>query len=137
MRHDETFVGQIQLMDIPKAIAVHEALGIGLLAGVWAGCYRYQPTQRGLASFGSASAPMLEAMGKATRTIERWGSWTRRLPVLRNAEQGRLLISLAESTVARKLAMPATVPLKLWLSWNIVLLSRRPRAEGSRDDAVR
>ena len=36
--------------DLPKAVLVHECLGIGLLATVWAACYSVQPTKR----FGAA-----------------------------------------------------------------------------------
>jgi hypothetical protein len=117
-------------MDIPKALAVHEALGIGLLGGAWAGCYHLQPTRRGLASFGSASAPMAEAMEKASEKFSRWSSWTSRVPVLRRADQARLLVSLAESSVARKLIAPATVPLKIWLACYVVLLTKGAGGQG-------
>jgi hypothetical protein len=111
-------------MDIPKALVVHETLGIALLGGAWAGCYHLEPTRRGLAAFGSASAPMNQAMQAARTKFARWSSWTRRVPVLRRADQARLLVSLAESSVARKLIAPATVPLKIWAACYVVLLAR-------------
>lgn len=118
-------------LDIPKALAVHEILGIGLLGGAWAACYHLQPTQRGLASFGAASAPMISAMEKAKLRIAKWSAWTSRVPLLRSADQGRLLVSLAESSVARKVIVPVTVPLKLWLSCYAVLAIKGKSATSS------
>jgi hypothetical protein len=116
-------------MDIPKALAVHETLGIALLGGAWAGCYHLEPTRRGLAAFGAASAPMAEAMQTARTKFARWSSWTRRVPLLRHADQGRLVVSLAESSIARKLIAPGTVPLKIWAACYVVLLARGERRE--------
>lgn len=111
-------------MDIPKALVIHETLGIGLLGSAWAGCYHLEPTMRGFAAFGSASTPMIESMESARSKLLRWSSWTSRVPLLRRADQAKLLVSLAESSVARKLIAPATVPLKLWASCYITLLLR-------------
>ena len=111
-------------MDIPKALFIHETLGIALLGGAWASCYHLEPTRRGLAAFGFASAAMTDAMQRAKTKFGRWSSWTSRVALLRHADQARLVVSLAESSVARKLVAPATVPLKIWASCYMVLLAR-------------
>ncbi len=48
-------------------------------------------------------------------------TWMQRVPGLRSADPARLVAGLAESTVARRLLMPVTVPLKMWLSYKVVM----------------
>ena len=73
-----------------------------------------------LAPFERGSETFDAAMQKATGWIQR----SKLVPGSVRANPRRAIVSLAESIVARNAARPITIPLKLWLTWNIV--SRRP-----------
>jgi hypothetical protein len=71
--------------DLPKAVLVHEGLGIGLLAGVWAACYGVQPTKRFVAAY---DRDLME------RTMIRADALVNKLPVFVTArtDPQRLLV---------------------------------------------
>lgn len=63
--------------------------------------------------------------GCATRRkLHSWSTFLDRVPGLRSANRARLVVSLAESSIIRKVALPVTVPLKLWVAWQAVTLAR-------------
>ncbi|KAJ1492352.1 hypothetical protein T484DRAFT_1771689 [Baffinella frigidus] len=108
--------------DIPKALVVHEAVGMSWFAGSWAVCYAVQPA-RFLASKVSAERAH-QAFQAAERKLHSWSTFLDRVPGLRSANRARLVVSLAESSIIRKVALPVTVPLKLWVAWQAVTLAR-------------
>jgi hypothetical protein len=60
----------------------------------------------------------------ARSRLKGWMAWISRVPGLRRADGGRLVVSLAESTLMRKAAWPVLVPLKLWAAWAVVTATR-------------
>ena len=109
-------------MDIPLALFAHEIAGLGLLGGAWAGCYYLQPTRRGMKTFTAKGTNMQQAMKSVHERFERLTSWGRHIPFFKNADRPRLLLSLAESSIARKVALPITVPLKIGFACYTVFL---------------
>ena len=114
--------------DIPKAVVVHEAMGLAYLFGLWGVCWWTQPTSTLLSTFngptagnstaGARPSKMQEALEQAERKLHSWKSW------LRVAEPRRLVVSLAESLVVRTATRPVTVPFKLWLTWQVIMLGK-------------
>ena len=109
--------------DVPKAVIIHEGLGLGLLGGIWAACFAVQPSVR-------VVRPLRAAVGGSLPGEERLGgqfeaamvSMEQRVKryVPAGSDPRRLVVSLAESAVARNLARPVTIPLKLWLTYRIM-----------------
>lgn len=94
------------------AVVIHEALGLGILVGFWAGCYKFQPIHKMLTL---TPTYVRSAYGKGIN----WSA--KKLPrvpsfVKRHTDPNRLLISGAESFALRKLLLPITVPGKLYIS---------------------
>lgn len=89
-------------------------MGGFIFASSWWVCYRLEPTKRGLASFGKGSA----AEAALAKAREKLGRLMTRVPV--RADRTRLLVSLAESSLARNVVRPITIPLKLWCTYSVV-----------------
>ncbi|CAM9409476.1 unnamed protein product [Ectocarpus sp. 13 AM-2016] len=108
--------------NLPKVIVVHECLSVAFLALTWAICYQLQPTQAMFApinktiqnsnnAFIVRSRQSFEALiAKSEKRLSQ--DWLNK----RGIDSGRMAISLAESTLFRKLAKPVTIPGKLWLT---------------------
>ncbi|CAH8559032.1 unnamed protein product [Dicrocoelium dendriticum] len=94
------------------AVIIHETLGLGILVGFWAGCYKFRPLHRMLTL---APKSVQNAYGKgmnwSTKKLQRVPSFVRR-----RTDPNRLLISGAESFALRKLLLPITVPGKIYIS---------------------
>ena len=124
----------LALSDVPKAVLVHEGIGLGLLVGIWGSCFAVRPTHRILeplrqaswapsflkghsssASSSSSSASFQAALAAAEARVAgaRW--------VPAGVDPRRLVVSLAESVVIRNLVRPVTIPLKLWMTYSIVV----------------
>jgi hypothetical protein len=50
------------------------------------------------------------------------------IPLLRDADKGRLVVSFAEASVARNIAKPLTIPLKMWAAYEIARFFDLPKA---------
>ncbi|CBJ27955.1 conserved unknown protein [Ectocarpus siliculosus] len=109
--------------NLPKVIVVHECLSVAFLALTWAVCYQIQPTQGPVLApinktiqnsnnaFIVRSRQSFEALiSKSEKRLSQ--DWLNK----RGIDSGRMAISLAESTLFRKLAKPVTIPGKLWLT---------------------
>ena len=106
----------LTVSDIPKAIAVHEGLGLTIYAAAWAGCYAAQPIKHLAAVLPARAAGRVDAaMAAADARVRSW-SWLRRV----SRDPARLVVGLAESIVLRNVLRPVTIPGKLWLTWKIV-----------------
>ena len=119
----------LKVTDVPLALAYHEVLGLGTLAAWWALCYAATPTARVLnavrgvqpRAVAAGSAVFRRGVGAVAFSAPR-----RRLPfgrALRGKE--RLAGSLVESSAIRAAIKPVTLPLKLWLSYELVMLTKR------------
>lgn len=120
-------------MPVPVPAVVHK----GLLPAppLLQTCYAVQPSKtvaqplsRALAR-GPRGAQLQQvytsALASATRTVQRV-PWLQRAPGL---DPARLTVSLAESLCFRAAAKPVTFTLKLWGSWQVVLLGKRIELE--------
>ena len=111
----------------------HELISVAFAAAMWSACYGAQPARLVAAPLSRAlpAAARARAAGAYARALDAAGvqvrrrAWLQRLPVVRTAEPGRLVESLAESLVARGALKPATFVGKLWLSYKAVLLTKR------------
>lgn len=90
--------------DIPKAIVLHEVIGLGFAIGFWSLCYTAQPSQTFMRPFASALGRQqtLErvyaaSFVRAQHTVQS-AKWLRKIPLIgRYVTVGRLPISnLAE-----------------------------------------
>ena len=121
------------MADIPLALVYHELISVAFAAAMWSACYGAQPARLVAAPLSRAlpAAARARAAGAYTRALDAAGAqvrrraWLQRLPVVRSAEPGRLVESLAESLVARGALKPLTFVGKLWLSYKAVLLTKR------------
>ena len=117
--------------DLPKAVLVHEGLGIGLLAGVLAACYGVQPTKRFVAAYDRDL--MIRMMIRADALVNKFPVfvtartdpqrllvrvWSRRASL--GVGPPAWQVSVAESLLVRNALRPLTIPLKLWVTWQIV-----------------
>lgn len=115
----------LTLVDIPKAVIIHETLGISLLLMIWSGCYVIRPSHHLLIPFKRRFPKYVELLHhKVDSKLNKY-----RIKMKLNQgklfnwiEKERLLISLAESVVTRNLLRPVTVPLKLYITYKIILL---------------
>eukprot|EP00658_Telonema_sp_P-2_P046520 TRINITY_DN3473_c0_g1_i1.p1 TRINITY_DN3473_c0_g1~~TRINITY_DN3473_c0_g1_i1.p1 ORF type:complete len:121 (-),score=4.11 TRINITY_DN3473_c0_g1_i1:145-507(-) len=112
----------VRLSLLPAAVLIHEGIGVVILASVWAGCYFLQPSVRVSGPFErqwpGAAAGLRERWGPAMhRAQDRMKRW----PILSRAtDPSRLVVSLAESAIARNAIRPLTIPLKLCMTYAIV-----------------
>jgi len=135
----------IGIGDVPKAIFIHEFVGLGLLASIWLLCYAAQPSSkilpplrvalqsRGLwkrttpLNTSTSNAPLGDFAKALARAEKRLASSSALkspyFPQALRRNPRRLAVSLAESVVLRNAARPATIPLKLWIAWKIVVWS--------------
>jgi len=99
---------ELSARDIPKAIAVHELLGLLILASTWFTAYNFPPSK----------IPFLAGPIKRMETIlpARLKSFTSNNPVLAS-RAGQAYI---EASCVRKLIRPATIPLKLTATFVIL-----------------
>ena len=123
----------VEPKDIPKGIVAHEVLGMGILASAWTCCYIVRPTATLYRISGTSHRIKINTTGlsnswraaqeKANNSkIVRFVNSSK---YLSSQKAQRLSVAFAESYLLRKLLMPILVPLKFWLSFKIVLLSKK------------
>ena len=122
----------LEAKDIPKGIVVHEILGLGILLSAWAGCYITRPT----ATILTISKSNLWLKTNAIGSSNKWQaaqekarksklvSLVNSSKYLSNLKAQQVTVSFAESYLIRKLLMPLLIPLKFWLAFKIVMLSK-------------
>ena len=126
----ESLTSNVHLSDVPKALFIHECLGLSLFFGAFAVCYRTQPTIRIYHSklgqkyskkfakqFPDFTKSLCKNYKQASTGIfaKKMKQYVSRLPH-RLRPEARHLEALGESAVARKLMIPFTVPGKIWLT---------------------
>jgi hypothetical protein len=72
-----------------------------------------------VAALRPAAEPFKNLVLSAQRRVNS-AAWIQRTPLLRNADAGRLAVSLAESSVVRNVMRPLTIPGKLWITWFVI-----------------
>ncbi|CAM9389062.1 unnamed protein product, partial [Pylaiella littoralis] len=120
------FLG-VTAADVPRVIITHEFFSVAFLAFTWAACYQIQPSKSPVFApinktlqesnnvFIAKSRQSFEALlSRSERRISH--EWLSK----RGIDSVRVAVSLAESTVFRKVAKPVTIPAKLWLTLKCV-----------------
>ncbi|KAJ1440278.1 hypothetical protein B484DRAFT_427448, partial [Ochromonadaceae sp. CCMP2298] len=93
--------------DVPKAIVVHEMLGIAMLALTWSTCYHFPPSQNRY-----LKAPIASLMNLIPKKLSG--------PVASNTFlSSKLGSSYLESSCLRKLIRPMTFPSKLYVTFKL------------------
>eukprot|EP01035_Chromulina_nebulosa_P031169 gene31169-41528_t len=105
-----------ELEDIPKAIVVHELLGILMLAVTWSACFHFPPSQSAL-----LKPHMAKVQGLMPPAVTRFLSSSRIL-------SGKMGASYLESSCMRKLIRPVTLPGKMY----VTLMAVRKMSAGRR-----
>lgn len=114
----------LTLSDVPKAIIIHEALGISLLIMIWTGCYIIRPSHYLFLPFKRRFPKYVELLhNKVDNKLNKYREKMKlnQGKLFNWIEKERLLVSLAESVVMRNLLRPITVPLKLYATYKIIL----------------
>ncbi|CAM9319676.1 unnamed protein product [Choristocarpus tenellus] len=131
----------ITAADFPKALLTHEILSVTFLAATWVACYNIQPSQSPMfapvnKAFQESSNRFVVGMRNKYHAMvvgaeRRMGqSWLANQGI----DTGRLAVSLAESSLFRKLAKPITIPAKLWLT--ILAVQAMPKTEVATEAAA-
>lgn len=87
--------------DLPRAILIHEGLGLGIALATFGACYALEPARR--------LAP--------TSWSERFqAEFAKRFPKQRGKQVTKVAVAFAEQAVIRQFARPVFIPLKLVLT---------------------
>ena len=108
---------------LPKALVIHECLGASVLFSAWAGCWAVKPSRRLLSA---VQIRKISEWKKAQEKVDksklvRFVKTNKYLSSKRGAELG---VAFGESYFLRKLCMPILVPLKLWMTYQMMGLER-------------
>ena len=120
--------------DLPKALVIHECLGVTVLLTAWAGCWAVKPSRKLLSAL---QVRKISEWKKAQEKVDksklvRFVRTNKYLSSKRGAELG---VAFGESYFLRKLCMPVLVPLKLWMTYQMMELGRNDlEVEGGRID---
>ena len=99
---------QIDPKDIPKAVAIHEFLGLAILSTTWTLAYHYPPSQIPL-----LAGPIMKMKSMLPESVKLAASNNKML-------SSRLGGSFVEASAFRKVVRPLTIPLKLFATYKIL-----------------
>ena len=110
--------------DLPKALMIHECLGVSVLLLAWGGCWAVKPSRRLLAAL---QVRRVADWQKAEQIVEKSKlvKLVRSNQYLSSRRGTELGVAFGESYFLRKLCMPVLVPLKLWLTFQMMGLGRK------------
>jgi len=105
--------------DLPKALIIHECLGVSVLLAAWGGCWVVKPSKRFLSAL---QVRRLAEWQKAERKVEksRLVQLVKSNKYISSKRGTELAVAFGESYFLRKLCMPLLVPLKLWLTFHLI-----------------
>lgn len=108
----------ISMKDAPKAIVIHELLGIMMLAITWSFCYRFPPSQ--IPFLKAPIAKIIDVVRippKVTSFVSNI-----KLPFMQvgDANSKKVVSAYIESSCMRKLVRPVTLPGKIWLTCHLL-----------------
>ena len=109
--------------DLGKAVIIHEVLGVSILLTAWAGCWAVKPSKhlvRALQLRQSEQWRRLEPRIQQSKFVK----MIKESKHLSPKTAGDLTIAFGESYFLRKLAMPVLIPLKLWLTYELVIMTK-------------
>ena len=109
--------------DLPLALAIHEGLGVSVLLSAWAACWAVKPSRKLLTALQVRKmAEWQKAQGSVEKSkLVRLVKNNKYLSSKRGAELG---VAFGESYFLRKLCMPVLVPLKLWVTYQMMVRGR-------------
>ena len=114
----------LEVSDIPKALVLHEILGICMLAVTWTFCY-YFPLSK---------IPFFEAQLKRLPPMHSFSKSATMNRVF-DALSSRRGVAYLESSCLRKVIRPATIPGKMWVVF-LLLRSMKGDSDSYSDDPV-
>ena len=118
----------ISASDVTKAVVIHEVLGVSVMFTAWAACWAVKPSKRLLNILQiRKSVQWTKAQEKMQKSnlLKR----IRESKYVSSETATSLGIAFGESYFLRKLCMPILVPLKLWLTYELLILSRNSSRE--------
>ena len=122
----------ISASDVTKAVVIHEVLGMSVMVTAWAACWAMKPSKHLLNILQiRKSVQWTKAQEKMQKSnlLKR----IRESKYVSSETATSLGIAFGESYFLRKLCMPILVPLKLWLTYELLILSRNSSRESSRN----
>ena len=120
----------ISARDVTKAVVIHEVLGVSVMVTAWAACWAVKPSKRLLNILQiRKSVQWSKAQEKMQKSnlLKR----IRESNYVSSETATSLGIAFGESYFLRKLCMPILVPLKLWLTYELLILSRNSARESN------
>ena len=120
----------ISASDVTKAVVIHEVLGMSVMVTAWAACWAVKPSKRLLNILQiRKSVQWTKAQEKMQKSnlLKR----IRESNYVSSETATSLGIAFGESYFLRKLCMPILVPLKLWLTYELLILTRNSAHESN------
>ena len=111
---------ELKAKTVGKALVIHEILGVTVLVAAWGACWAVKPSKHFLTIL-------------QIRKTDQWKKAQERMKhskLLKHVRESRyvssktgseLAVAFGESYFLRKLGMPVLVPLKLWLTYELVM----------------
>ena len=111
---------ELKAKTVGKALVIHEILGVTVLVAAWGACWAVKPSKHFL--------NILQI-----RKTDQWKKAQERMKhskLLKHVRESRfissktgseLAVAFGESYFLRKLGMPVLVPVKLWLTYELVM----------------
>ena len=113
----------ISASDVTKAVVIHEVLGVSVMVSAWAACWALKPSKHLLNILQVRRIILWEKAQQKMQTSNLLKR-IRESKYVSSQTATSLGIAFGESYFLRKLFMPILVPLKLWLTYELLILSR-------------
>eukprot|EP00092_Neocalanus_flemingeri_P072350 GFUD01089070.1.p1 GENE.GFUD01089070.1~~GFUD01089070.1.p1 ORF type:complete len:137 (+),score=43.26 GFUD01089070.1:88-498(+) len=116
--------------DIPTALVIHEVLGVSVLLSAWAACWAVKPSRNLLNALQVRKLPEWQ---KAQENVNKSKliNFVRNSKYLSSRRGAELGVAFGESYFLRKLCMPVLIPLKLWMTYQLVGWARGEQEKGA------
>ena len=113
----------ISASDVTKAVVIHEVLGVSVMVSAWAACWALKPSKHLLNILQVRRIILWEKAQQKMQTSNLLKR-IRESKYVSSQTATSLGIAFGESYFLRKLFMPILVPFKLWLTYELLILSR-------------
>ena len=114
--------------DIGKGLVVHEVLGVSVLVGAWAACWAVKPSRHVIKFLQlKKTAEWRRAQEKMQKS--KLVNLIKGSKYVSSQTASELAVAFGESYLIRKVCMPILIPLKLWLTYEIILMMKPQKME--------
>ena len=119
--------------DMGGAVVIHEVLGLSVLVSAWAACWAIKPSRHLINSL------QLRKRTEWIKAQERMQK-SKLINTIKDSKYVSsktatgLAIAFGESCFLRKLCMPLLVPLKLWLTYEILVMTNKSIIKKENED---